>query len=207
MNFISNFRAQQRRKRNTQNEYKEWRERQFASPSPSEIKRAVLLRHGTKNATWVETGTFMGETSGLLATHGKQVYTIEPEPKLFAGATERLKKLSNVEVIHGTSEEVFPKLLPRLSGAINFWLDGHYSGGLTFEGVSHCPVKEELKLISSCQSQFTSLVVMIDDIRCFQPDISEFKDYPSLDELVDWARSMKMSWTIEHDIFIARNCL
>jgi hypothetical protein len=46
------------------------------------------------------------------------------------------------------------------------------------------------------------VVVMIDDIRCFDPDVDAA--YPSLDYLVDWARSHGFSWHIEHDIFVAK---
>ena len=44
---------------------------------------------------------------------------------------------------------VLPKLLPNLSGDINFWLDGHYSSGLTFKGDQECPIKDELDQIGN----------------------------------------------------------
>jgi hypothetical protein len=46
---------------------------------------------------------------------------------------------------------------------------------------------------------------MIDDVRCFDPSVREYADYPPLDELVDWARANRLRWHIEHDIFVARS--
>jgi hypothetical protein len=65
---------------------KDWQARDWAAPSPHFIKRACLLRNGIPNATWVETGTFMGETKRFLSAHAVMVYSLEPEPRLFANA-------------------------------------------------------------------------------------------------------------------------
>lgn len=60
------------------NIYKEWEQRGFTAPSPHLIKQAVVLRNGIPGATWVETGTYMGQTTELLSRHGSKVYSIEP---------------------------------------------------------------------------------------------------------------------------------
>jgi hypothetical protein len=105
--------------------------------------------------------------------------------------------------IHGLSEDIFPELLPKLKGKINFWLDGHYSGGLTHKGPKDCPLKEELLAIESNISNYDYVIILIDDVRCFNPSIKEFADYPHLNYLVDWAKKNDLNWYIEHDIFIA----
>ena len=76
--------------------------------------------------------------------------------------------------------------------------------GVTFQGEKDFPVEDELAAIKSNLPNFTKVVILIDDVRCFL-SASEY-DYPSLDDLVDWAREQKFSWRIEHDIFIMRNC-
>jgi hypothetical protein len=48
-------------------------------------------------------------------------------------------------------------------------------------------------------------VVMVDDIRLFDPTNPQFFAYPSIDFVVDWARKHNLRWHIEHDIFIAKN--
>ena len=99
---------------------------------------------------------------------------------------------------------VLPKLLPNLSGDINFWLDGHYSSGLTFKGDQECPIKDELDQIGNNLKRFKKVIILIDDIRCFLPN-NKFDKYPSINYLVDWSRKNNFNWIIEHDIFIMFN--
>ena len=203
--MFSKLRAKIRENKGRKNEYAQWALRSYAGPSPSDIKRAILTRYGSPETIWVETGTFMGDTAALLAEQSKQVHTIEPEPTLFERAHARFVGNPKINVIKGLSETIFPQLLPQLSGKVCFWLDGHYSGGITHQGPTDCPVQEELRLIQENKQRFDHLTVMIDDIRCFDPRIPEYADYPPLDDLVDWARTNRLTWRIEHDIFIAQN--
>jgi len=201
--ILGSLRRRLRERRGLKNEHVEWVRRSYSSPSPAHIKRSVLLRLGVPNATWVETGTFLGETAELLASHSKAVYTIEPEATLYKQAAQRLANNQKIHVIHGLSEKVLPDLLPGLSGTVNFWLDGHYSGGITHQGPVDCPVRDELMHIENNLSRFDDVVVLIDDIRCFDPSIELYADYPDLNYLVDWARRNGLKWSIEHDIFAA----
>ncbi len=121
-----------------------WGKSSYAAPSPHFIKQKVLLRNAISGATWVETGTHLGQTTKELSKHGTFVYSIEPEPTLYSNAADYFKSYPNVEILKGVSEEVFPSLLPKLSGDINFWLDGHYSTGITFKGPQDTPILEEL---------------------------------------------------------------
>ncbi len=181
-----------------------WRKRRYAPPSPALVKQEVLLRNGIRGAVWVETGTYLGETTHFLSRHSKHVYSIEPEPTLFRNADNRFKDKSNVSVLNGLSEEIFPKLMLDLSGEANFWLDGHFSLGITHKGPRDTPISDELEIIQKHLAKFTKLTVLIDDIHCFNPTLKEYADYPPLDYLVDWARRNGLAWHIEHDIFIAK---
>src|ERR1700730_6629757 len=73
------------------NVYMDWADRGFAAPSPHFVKQKVLLRNGLRDATWVETGTFMGDTTGVLSQVAKMVYSIEPEPTLFSKAEQKFR--------------------------------------------------------------------------------------------------------------------
>jgi hypothetical protein len=187
------------------NIYRDWVLREFAAPSPHFVKERVLLRNGLRDATWVESGTFMGDTTSVLSKVARMVYSIEPEPTLFSKAEQKFSNTSNVKIIKGLSEDVFPKLLPAISGDICFWLDGHYSAGITFKGPQDTPIIDELTVIGQNISRMSKIVVMVDDIRCFDPRNPEFSAYPAVDVLVDWARKHNLVWHIEHDIFIAKN--
>lgn len=185
-------------------DYVRWGRRRFAAPSPHFIKQACLIRNGIPGGVWVETGTFLGETTQLLAGLAPRVYSIEPEPALFARATKRFRDSHNVEIINGTSESVFPRLLPTINADVNFWLDGHYSAGITFKGEQDTPILDELRCIGENLAHFGKVCVLVDDIRCFNPQVDEYSGYPSLDVLVDWARAHGFHWHIEHDIFVAK---
>jgi hypothetical protein len=182
-----------------------WSRCKYAAPSPHFIKLACLIRNSFPNATWVETGTYLGQTTQVLSKHGSMVYSIEPESTLFANAKAHFNSFNNVEILNGTSEQVFPSLLPKIHGDVNFWLDGHYSKGITFHGSQDTPILDELKYIAANLSHFNRICVLVDDVRCFSPHQPAFASYPPVDVLVDWARDNKLHWHIEHDIFVARN--
>ena len=182
----------------------QWAGRDYAAPSPHFIKQACLLRNGFPEATWVETGTFLGQTTQFLSKYADRVYSIEPESKLFARAQKIFCNQKNVEILNGTSEDVFPELLPRIVGDVNFWLDGHYSAGITFKGMQDTPILDELACISRHIERFGKVCVLVDDIRCFNSRMPQYSAYPSLDTLAAWAKKHELGWHIEHDIFIAK---
>lgn len=187
------------------NLFREWQSRQFSMPCPNFIKQAHVLRQGISNATWIETGTYLGDTTALLAASGNQVYTIEPGENLYDRAVKRFENAPHVHVINDLSENVLPKLLPTLSGNVNFWLDGHFSAGTTHKGPIDTPLVEELQAVSDSLRRFEKVVILIDDIRSCDDLHSDYNPtYPSLDYLVDWARENKFSWRVELDSFIAK---
>lgn len=191
--------------RQTAKDWRDWADREFAAPSPHVVKQKVLLRNGLRDAIWVETGTFTGDTTDLLSRVAKMVFSVEPEPTLFSKAEERFRKTKNVKILQGLSEEILPKLLPTISDNVCFWLDGHYSAGTTFKGPQETPILDELDAIGRNMARMGKVVVMVDDIRMFDPRNPEFSTYPSVDVLVDWARKHSLRWHIEHDIFVAKN--
>lgn len=182
----------------------DWRKRGWSDHAPQFVKQAVLSKYAITGATWVETGTFMGATTRFLAAMSPKVHTVEPAPKLFKRAKRKFRG-THVNVINGVSEDVFPTLLPTLSGDVCFWLDGHYSAGKTFKGDTDCPVEDELKAIETSLGNFNKTSILIDDVRCFLSTAADFDDYPSIDYLVDWARAHGFRWRVEQDIFIIWN--
>lgn len=180
---------------------RDWAKRGFLENSPQLIKQKVFIRYGIPNAIWVETGTYLGTTTHYLAKRFPHVHSIEPSKALYQKALNRFSGM-NVTLYNAVSEQVLPNLLTSLNGSINFWLDGHFSGGITFQGQMDCPVEKELDAIQDNLANFDAITILIDDIRCFYPSNDEYKDYPTTDYLVDWARKNQFQWRIEHDIFI-----
>jgi hypothetical protein len=195
--------ARRTRERFEAEESRAWVGRGYAAPSPPPVKRDVLRRNGLPDATWIETGTYLGDTSAYLATFARRVVTIEPDAAHAARAQERFRHTTGVEVVRGTSEEELSRVLSGVSGNVCLWLDGHFSGGTTFQGTKDTPIADELAAVAAAMPRFPAVVVLVDDVRCFQA-ARPGDAYPPLDFLVDWARANGLSWHIEHDIFVAR---
>ena len=182
----------------SQHQLKHWRKRNYLENAPQFIKEKVLEKYSIENASWVETGTYMGDTTYYLSKKYPHIYSIEPNVQFYKAALKYFKGL-NITLFNNVSENVLPILLPTLKGNLNFWLDGHYSGGETFKGNKECPIKDELNSIEVNFDNFEKISIFIDDVRLF---LSSANDYPSIDYLVDWSRRLNVKWRIEHDIFI-----
>ncbi|MDA1317513.1 MAG: hypothetical protein O3B87_05880 [bacterium] len=179
-----------------------WKRRGYLDNAPQNVKESVFHNYGIPNAAWVETGTYYGTSTKFFSKNFPHVYSIEPSSELYQLACDRFGD-SNVTFFNDVSENILCELLPTLSGNLNFWLDGHYSAGVTFKGSKDCPVEDELNAIEENINNFDKVTILIDDVRCFLPATSiKYDDYPSIDYLVDWARKFNMRWRIEHDIFI-----
>ena len=181
---------------------RQWKLNGYTLPAPQTVKQHVLHRYATPDGMWVETGTYLGTTTQFLADNYKFVHTIEPAEVFYEKAIKKFTGM-NVKIYHGPSERVMPKLLPQLSGNINFWLDGHYSGGETFNGGQKCPVIEELDAIHQHRENMNKITIFIDDVRCFYPDTLE-TGYPDISFLINWSEQNGMTWRTEHDIMIIR---
>ena len=177
-------------------------ERQCSPPSPHFVKQGLLLRHGTKGSTWIETGTHLGKTTKLIAKNFAGIHTIEPSPHFQAIAREIIGSLSNVTFYNGTSEECLESACTAVNGDVCFWLDGHHSGGLTFKGNSATPIIYELTTIEKFLSNYKTAAVFVDDVRHSHQNPL---DYPCLNYYVEWANRNNLNWTIEHDVFIAKS--
>ena len=188
-------------KRNINPERLKWRASNYSSPSPQHVKIRVLKSNSLKNATWIETGTYLGDTTSKLAKIARRVISIEPQTELSLFASNRLRRHTNVEIINATSESCITDVLKGVSGPTCFWLDGHYSGDITFQGAEVSPISAELSAISRYLTR-NKVVVLIDDFRLFVN--SATTGYPPQSTLIAWASENNLFWTVEHDIFIAK---
>lgn len=162
-------------------ELRAWRAKDPAGrPWPALLKRKALLaalRQGGIGQ-FVETGTLYGDTTDALARAGATVYSIEVEPRLASLARLRFKDRPNVHIVEGDSGVVMPDIVARLGDRpALFWLDGHFSGGVTGRGESDTPILKELAAILPVVAPGS--VVFIDDARCFGTE----PDYPTMAEI------------------------
>lgn len=183
-----------------------WASAGFPPPAPPEVKRQVLSRHGSPTGIWIETGTLFGDTTAFLSESGAlHVYSVEASPQFFEKAKFRFLGNNGVTIINGLAETVVPSILENVVGDVSFWLDGHYSGGETFQGAQDTPIREELSAISVRLPFLDRVTIFVDDFRCFGS--SEFPSYPSKSWLVKWAEKNSFDWTVEHDIFVTGTAL
>ena len=178
----------------------------YSQPSPWIVKMKILRRHMIRDSLFVETGTWFGDTALFMSDYSNQVITIEPDKKLFEKSKLRLAHKNNIQVINISSENYFYNI-GNYSGAINFWLDGHYSGEGTFMNKLESPIRFELSEIEKNLARFTKIVVLVDDFRLFGDNYDSVISYPDKSFLVDWSVKNGFSWTVENDIFIAKNFL
>jgi len=106
----------------------------------------------------VETGTFLGDTTGYLATTtALPVYSSERNPRLFALAKYRLKDVPRLSLSNMDSRQFLLELSTRPGMTENtcfFYLDAHWGKDV--------PLNEEISIIASRWGRF---VIMIDDFE------------------------------------------
>lgn len=186
--------------------FREWIQfvaRGYSAPSPTLFKMKTLVSFSLKEGNWVETGTYMGGTTNYLAKRFPKVISIEPSPKYFAYTESRLKKVKNVTLLNGSSEDLFEGAITAAGPIANLWLDGHFSEGGTFLGSKISPIEEELNAVMKQIDGFQKLVIFIDDIRLFPRSKDQETGYPKFQWLIDWCEKNGFSWQIQNDILIA----
>lgn len=166
--------------------------------SPYE-KLNLLKSFSTINHYWVETGTYMGYTTRGLSAVSHFVHTLEPSKHWFEKSLVELSDLDNVKIHNASSEEKLSEILATLppNVRVNFWLDGHFSGGKTFLGERSSPIEIKLEQIRSSPN-LSNYSIFVDDFRCFGIE----EGYPKKDFLVGWSKANGFEWTVERDIFI-----
>jgi hypothetical protein len=111
-----------------------------------------------------------------------QIYSIELSKELYLAAKNKFSSDRNVTIINGDSGDVLPELLRQVNKPAIFWLDGHYSAGITAKGNKDCPIFEELSAIFN--SRPLKHILLIDDARLFTGE----NDYPKMNELLGFIK-------------------
>ncbi len=155
-------------------------------PPTPEAKRDYLLgllRH-RGNRVFVESGTYLGDTTAFLRPYVARIITVEVEPKLYADAEARFAGDPQIDVLFGDGQELIPRAVEGLAEPAFIWLDGHFSGGVTGMGEQVEPALAILDTFASMQLP-EGTTVLVDDLRMFG---CEPAPWPSLDGLVNSAR-------------------
>lgn len=163
---------------NHEEQLADWERNGRPLPPPHIVKQTAILEFQKKFALeiLVETGTYLGDMVEAQRDHFKKIYSIELSDRLFKKAKKRFIAYPNIKILHGDSGVVLNLLIPEIDKPALFWLDGHYSGGITSLGNKECPVVEELNAIF--KSPFNH-VILIDDARLFNGT----NDYPAINDI------------------------
>lgn len=169
-----------------------WSVRGKTAPLPRLLKQQTVRHYADvfRLDTLIETGTYEGDmVASQLNTFGK-IHTIELDPQLCEQARLRFSLYQHVAVYCGDSGELLPQLVAQLNGPALFWLDAHYSGGITALGELETPVLMELSIILSHPYDH---VILVDDAREFVGA----KGYPSLESARNLVQQKRPGWIIE----------
>ena len=183
-----------------------WYKRNFSSPSPEFVKHQVIKKYNLQKSLWIETGTYYGDTTKILSDIAEKVISIESDKRLYDLAIKKFENSKKVNVINGESQNLLEDILKNESYKnLCLFLDAHTClDHITNKLISknetlETPIIIELNIIENYIKKFNNVNILIDDIRLFD---GKTKNYPHINEIVDWARKNNSSWFIEHDIFI-----
>jgi len=173
-------------------ELKEWEKQGKPVPAPHRVKQLVIESYQKAFGIhiFIETGTFMGDMVYAVRKYFKVIYSIELGSDLWQAAVERFKKKTHITILQGDSGKVLIDLVPQIKEKAIFWLDGHYSSGVTAKGDKNCPIFEELSAIFDSKINH---ILLIDDARCFNGSC----DYPTIEELSAFILSKRSQSVIE----------
>jgi predicted O-methyltransferase YrrM len=178
----------------------QWERAGRPDPPPDHIKHGIIRSYAQRFGLHilVETGTFVGDTPAALQDDFERIFTIELDHRLSAAARRRFRHQPRITVIQGESGVVLGELSRSLPEPVLFWLDGHWSGGVTARGPEESPILREAATILSRSNPGD--VLLIDDARLFG-----IASYPSVEEVRRLIIGGQQDWDVyvENDIIRA----
>ena len=176
-------------------QFREWEKKGFGYPVPSHhLVKEHIIREYKKKYNFnilIETGTCYGDMIESQKNNFKKVISIELDPNLFINAKKRFEKTTNVSIFQGDSSIILPQIIKDLNEPALFWLDAHYSGGITAKGTKNSPIIEEINAIFN-KSKFNH-IILIDDARSFY----KLKDYPTIEKLTKLVKSKNSKYKLK----------
>jgi hypothetical protein len=176
-----------------------WALRGYPVPSPDMVKVNTVKKYADRFGikTFVETGTYLGQMIDGIKDTFDSITSIELDDLLFRRAAYRFSADKKITLLHGDSANLLPGSIADIDTPILFWLDAHYSAGITAKSDKETPIWRELEsILNHPLSQ--QHVILIDDARCFDGT----NDYPTLNDLERLVMSEKPGFivTTEDDI-------
>lgn len=175
-----------------------WEKLGRSSPPPHVVKETLIRDYARAFNTriLIETGTYLGDMVYAMRKSFSRILSFELDQALYEKARQRFAADDQIEIIHGDSGELLADYLMNINEPCLFWLDGHYSGGITAKGELETPIKRELEHVFAHRT--AGHVILIDDARCFTGQ----NDYPTLEQLQRQVSERTQGWqfSVEDDV-------
>lgn len=176
-----------------------WKFNDKPLPPPHIVKQKIIKKYCRRFSitTFVETGTYLGDMIDATIDDFKEIFSIEIDEKLYKKAKDKFCNSKHVHIYLGDSSKILMNLIQKIDNQCIFWLDGHYSEGITGKGSLDTPIIDEIDAIS--KHHLSNHILLIDDARCF----SGSGDYPDMDIFL---KRLKKSMP-NHNIFVKNDII
>jgi hypothetical protein len=166
-----------------------WERKGKPIPPPHMAKQRILREYAKRYGlrALVESGTYHGDMVEVMKADFDRIYSVELSRELYERAKKRFRGADHIELIPGDSSIALGRIMAELNQPALFWLDGHWSGGVTARGPKDTPIYEELRHILNAPDR--GHVILVDDARCFGVDAG----YPTVEELSEFIKSKRSS--------------
>lgn len=153
------------------------------SPSSSKIKQRLVIQLAKENKirVFIETGTYIGKMLEAVNKYFDILYSIEIDKKLYDFCKKKFSDNKKINLLYGNSANTISKVLSKVKSPSLFWLDAHFSGGITSRGKNKTPIEMELKTI--LKNWNLGNIILMDDARKFNGK----NDYPTFNKVKEIA--------------------
>lgn len=170
-----------------------WERNGRPAPPPPLVKRRIVAEHARRFGTriLVETGTYRGDMVAAQRRRFGRIWSIELQEQLAERAQARFAGDTHTTILSGDSAVLLPTILASIQEPCLFWLDAHYSAGITARGEVDTPIAAEIDAI--LRHPVAGHVVLIDDAREF----TGANDYPTIAALTAAISERRPDWIVE----------
>src|SRR3954465_6602 len=170
-----------------------WQMKGKPAPPPQIVKQRTIRQYQKRCGSegLIETGTYLGDMVHAARPAFRKVYSIELSEELAKNAKNRFASDPGVVICQGDSKTELPGILKDLEEPAVFWLDGHFSGGVTALGNEVYPVLTELELIGG--HSIKNHLLLIDDARLFVGDAGS----PSKESIFSAIKKINPEYALE----------
>lgn len=169
--------------------------------APHIRKRETILKYKkqTNAEVFIETGTYLALMMEAMQPHFDSLTSIEISEYLNQRAKSIFGHHANLNFELGDSGVKMAEVVKKFNEPILFWLDGHYSGGITGMAEIETPIVAELEAIFA-HPLASQHAILIDDARLFNGE----RDYPKMEDIKSFIQSKKADAEIcvENDILV-----